>query len=101
MLDDILYSIIDSRSIVNIELLEALKGNIDKKQFTIFFDNLKFEDRSNKKIFIKNNILVSTYGDNDINNTFTIFKIDSDNPINYFISGMKDWHKYEIFDIPF
>ena len=97
MLNDLLLSIIDSQAIINIELLEALKHGIDEKQFTKFFENLKFEDRSDKRIFIKNEYLVSTYANNDRNNTFRIFNIYD--PIDNFISGMKDWHKYET--VPF
>lgn len=99
MINDILLSIIDTQAIINIELLEALKQAIDEKQFTKFFDNLKFEDRSDKRIFIKNDYLVSTYRNNNKNNTFIIFCIYQDNPIDKFISGMKDWHIYE--EIPF
>lgn len=97
MLNDLLLSIIDNQSIINIELLEALKQGIDEKQFIEFFDNLKFEDRSDKRIFIKNDYLVSTYANNDKSNTFRIFNIYD--PIDNFISGMKDWHIYE--EIPF
>lgn len=97
MLNNLLLSIIDSQSIINIELLEVLKQAIDEKQFSKFFDNLKFEDRSDKRIFIKNDYLVSTYANNDKSNTFRIFNIYD--PIDNFISGMKDWHKYET--IPF
>ena len=99
MLNDLLLSIIDSQSIINIELLEALKQSIDEKQFSKFFDNLKFEDRSDKRIFIKNDYLVSTFRDNNKNNTFIIFYIYQDEPIDKFITGMKDWHIYE--EIPF
>ena len=99
MLNDLLLSIIDNQSIINIELLEALKQAIDEKQFSKFFDNLKFEDRSDKRIFIKNDYLVSTFRDNNKNNTFIIFYIYQDEPIDKFITGMKDWHIYE--EIPF
>lgn len=97
MLNDLLLSIIDNQSIISIELLEVLKNNIDKKQFIEFFDNLKLQDRNEKRIFIKNDYLVSTYSNNDKSNTFRIFNIYD--PIDNFISGMKDWHKYET--IPF
>lgn len=99
MLNDLLLSIIDNQSIINIELLEALKQAIDEKQFSKFFENLKFEDRSDKRIFIKNDYLVSTFRDNNKNNTFIIFYIYQDEPIDKFITGMKDWHIYE--EIPF
>jgi hypothetical protein len=99
MLNDLLLSIIDSQAIINIELLEALKGAVDEKQFTKFFDDLKLQDRTGKRIFIKNDFLVSTYRNNNKNNTFIIFFIYQDNPIDKFISGMKDWHIYE--EIPF
>lgn len=99
MLNNLLLSIIDNQSIINIELLEALKQGIDEKQFSKFFENLKFMDRSDKRIFIKNDYLVSTYANNDKSNTFRIFYIYQDEPIDKFISGMKDWHIYE--EIPF
>lgn len=99
MLNDLLLSIIDSQAKINIELLEALKSHVDEKEFKKFFDNLKFEDRSGKRIFMKNDFLVSTYANNNENNTFIIFCIYMDNPIDNFISGMKDWHVYET--IPF
>lgn len=99
MLNDLLLSIIDNQSIINIELLEVLKGNIDKRQFIEFFDNLKLQDRNEKRIFIKNDYLVSSFRDNNKNNTFIIFYIYQDEPIDKFITGMKDWHIYE--EIPF
>lgn len=95
MLNELLLSIIDTQSMISIELLEALKQAIDEKQFSKFFENLKFEDRSDKRIFIKNDYLVSTYANNDKSHTFRIFCIYMDEPIDNFIYGMKDWHKYE------
>lgn len=99
MLNDLLLSIIDNQSINNIELLEALKSHVDKKQFTNFFENLKFHDRSGKRIFMKNDFLVSTHANYNINNTFIIFNIYSENPINDFISGMNYFYIFQ--EVPF
>ncbi len=99
MINDILLSIIDRQEINNIELLETLKSHIDKKQFTKFFENLKFQDRSGKRIFMRNDFLVSTHANHDINNTFIIFNIYSEHSINDFISGMMYFYIFQ--EVPF